>query len=299
MNACTRIVGLLAVSAMLVLGAGSAGSEVPRRPIVYDVTVARLERYQDADLRLMTPAAVTRHVDGDTFVVAVADPPRGMRAVERVRLMGIDTPELGDALGAEALEHTVRRAGAGTVYLAFDFRRRDQFDRLLAFVYLPDGTLLNADLIEHGLATVYRRDDLMYFLAQFEDLEREARSRQLGVWQGRAGAGVIIVDIGNNRRDEHVLLRNDGSAAVDISGWRICDDDGDVLVIPSRVVLAPGETLAVGSGTGCVETHHPCQPVSKKNIWGNPGDVACLKDRSGNVVDSYAYGKQAADTCAS
>ena len=299
MNACTRIAGLLAVSAMLVLGAGSAGSEVPRRPIVYDVTVARLERYQDADLRLMTPAAVTRHVDGDTFVVAVADPPRGMRAVERVRLMGIDTPELGDPLAAEALAHVERRAGAGPVYLAFDFRRRDQFDRLLAFVYLPDGTLLNADLIEHGLATVYRRDDLMYFLAQFEDLEREARSRQLGVWQGRAGAGVIIVDIGNQSRDEHVLLRNDGSAAVDISGWRICDDDGDVLVIPSRVVLAPGETLAVGSGTGCVETHHPCRPVSTKNIWGNPGDVACLKDRSGNIVDAYAYGKQAADTCAS
>jgi micrococcal nuclease len=299
MNACTRIVGLLAVSAMVVLGAGSAGSEVPRRPIVYDVTVARLERYQNADLRLMTPATVTRHVDGDTFVVAVAEPPRGMRAAERVRLMGIDTPELGDPLAAEALAHVERRAGAGPVYLAFDFRRRDRYDRLLAFVYLPDGTLLNADLIEHGLATVYRRDDLMYFLAQFEDLEREARSRQLGVWLGRAGAGVIIVDIGNQSRDEHVLLRNDGSAAVDISGWRICDDDGDVLVIPSRVVLAPGETLAVGSGTGCVETHHPCRQVSKKNIWGNPGDVACLKDRSGNVVDAYAYGKQAADTCAS
>ena len=301
MSACRRIAGLPAGLALLllVLGAAAAAGEGAVRPIVYDVTVAGLERYQDADLRLMTPATVTRHVDGDTFEVAVADPPRGMRAVERVRLMGIDTPEMGEPLAAEALAHVERRAGAGPVYLAFDFRRRDRYDRLLAFVYLPDGTLLNAELIETGFAVVYRGDDLMYFLAQFEDLEREARSRQLGVWQGRAGAGVIIVDIGNNRRDEHVLVRNDGSAAVDISGWRICDDDGDVLVIPSRVVLAPGETLAVGSGTGCVETHHPCQQVSKKNIWGNPGDVACLKDRSGNVVDAYAYGNQAADTCAS
>ena len=168
----------------------AAAGEEARRPIVYDVTVAGLERYQDADLRRMTPATVTRHVDGDTFEVAIADPPRGMRAAELVRLMGIDTPELRnppEPLATEALEHTVRRVGAGPVYLAFDFRRRDRFDRLRAFVYLPDGTLLNADLLEAGLAVVYRGDDLMYFLAQFEDLEQAARKRQFGVWQGRAG----------------------------------------------------------------------------------------------------------------
>ncbi len=282
---------------MLVVGAAGAGAEGARRPIVYDVTVARLERYQDADLPQMTPAAVARHVDGDTFEVAIADPPHGMRSTERVRLMGIDTPELGDPLAAEAQEHTARRTGTGPVYLAFDFQRRDQFGRLLAFVYLPDGTLLNAELIETGLAVVYRGDDLVYFRPQFEALEQEARSRERGVWKGKAAAGVIIVDIRNQSRAEHVLLRNDGPATVDLSGWRICDDDRDVLMIPSRVMLAPGKTLAVGSGTGCVDTHHPCLTVSTKNIWGNSGDVACLEDRSGNVVDAQAYGNHAADTC--
>lgn len=282
---------------MLILGAAGAGAEGARRPIVYDVTVARLEHSQDADLRQMTPATVTRHVDGDTFEVAIADPPHGMRATERVRLMGIDTPELGDPLAAEAQEHTARRAGTGPVYLAFDFQRRDQFGRLLAFVYVPDGKLLNAELIETGLAVVYRGDDLMYFLPEFEDLEREARSRESGVWKGKAATGVIIADIRNQSRAEHVLLRNDGSDAVDLSGWRICDDDRDVLMIPSGVMLASGKSLAVGSGTGCVDTHHPCLPVSAKNIWGNAGDVACLKDRSGKVVDAQAYGNQAADTC--
>ena len=285
---------VLALSLLPALGA--AGEEAGR-PIVYDVTVAGLERYQDADLRQMTPATVIRHVDGDTFEVAIADPAYGMRAEEKVRFMGIDTPERDEPLFAEARVHVERRAGAGPVYLAFDFRRRDQFDRLLAFVYLPDGTLLNAELIEHGLATVYRRDDLMYFLPQFEDLEREARSRELGVWRGKARAGVIIVHVANQSRHEHVLLRNDGTAAVDISGWQVLDDDGDGLMIPSRVVLAPGDTLAVGSGAGCVETHHPCQRVSTKTIWGNPGDVACLKDRSGALIDSHAYGNQSADTC--
>lgn len=284
------------LAGLIVLALDATGQRAVR-PVVYDVTVARLQHYRDADLRQMTHATVTRHVDGDTFEVAIADPAYGMRAREKVRFMGIDTPERDEPLFAEARAHVERRTGAGPVYLAFDFQRRDQFDRLLAFVYLPDGTLLNAELIEHGLATVYRGDDLMYFLPEFEDLEREARSRELGVWRGKARAGVIIVDVANQSRHEHVLLRNDGSAAVDISGWRVCDDDGDVLLIPSRVMLAPGDTLAVGSGAGCVDTHHPCLRVSKKNIWGNPGDVACLKDRSGNVVDAAAYGNQAADAC--
>lgn len=292
----TRAAVVLAVSLLPALGA--AGEETGR-PIVYDVTVAGLDRYQAADLTQMTPATVTRHVDGDTFEVAIADPAYGMRAVERVRLAGIDTPERDEPLFAEARAHVERRAGAGPVYLAFDFRRRDQFDRLLAFVYLPDGTLLNAELIETGLAVVYRGDDLMYFLPQFEDLEREARSRELGVWRGKARAGVIIVDVANQSRHEHVLLRNDGSGPVDISGWWICDDDDDRLAIPAEVVLAPGDALAVGSGAGCVDTHHPCLRVSKKNIWGNPGDVACLKDRSGTLIDSLAYGNQARDSCAS
>lgn len=295
MTAWTRVAVVLAG----LIVALDAPGERAVRPVVYDVTVARLERYQDADLRQMTPATVTRHVDGDTFEVAIADPAYGMRAKEKVRFMGIDTPERDEPLFAEARAHVERRAGAGPVYLAFDFRRRDQFDRLLAFVYLPDGTLLNAELIETGLAVVYRGDDLMYFLPWFEDLEREARSQELGVWRGKARAGVIIVDVANQSRHEHVLLRNDGSDPVDISGWWICDDDDDRLAIPAEVVLAPGDTLAVGSGAGCVATHHPCLRVSKKNIWGNPGDVACLKDRSGNVVDAAAYGNQAGDTCPS
>lgn len=282
-----RIAVIPAVSVMLVLAAGSAGAEEARRPVAYDVTVAGLERYRDADLRLMTPAAVTRHVDGDTFEVAVADPPHGMRTAELVRLMGIDTPELGQPLAEEALDHVRRRVGDGSVYLAFDFQRRDRFGRLLAFVYLPDGTLLNADLIEHCLATVYRGDDLMFFLAQFEELERTCSPDD----------GVVIAAIRNAGRNEHVVLRNAAAEPADVSGYGIRDDDGDGVTVPAGVVIEPGDTLAVCSGAGCVGTPDRSVHVSEKNIWGNSGDVACLKDRSGTVVDAHAYGSQTADTC--
>lgn len=277
------------VAALLALAAaaGAPAGAAPR-PAVYDVSAAGLQRYQDADVGRMTPATVTRHVDGDTFDVSVDDPPAGMRAAEKVRLLGIDTPELGEPLAAEAQDLTARLA-AGPVYLAFDFKRRDRFERLLAFVYLRDGTLLNAELLRRGLATVYRADDLMHFFVQFEDLEREARQREVGLWEGRTAAGVVVVTIRNAGRAEHVELRNDGSAPVDISGWRVHDDDGDVVTIPPGTTLAPGKTLALGSGAGCVDTRHPCLHASTRNVWSNSGDDAELRDRGGTVVHTYSY----------
>lgn len=275
---------------MLILGAAGAGADGARRPIVYDVTVAGLPCCHDVDVQPMTPAKVTRHVDGDTFKVMIADPPYGMRTEETVRLMGIDTPEMDEPRGTEALDYVARTVGAGPVYLAFDFQRRDRFGRLLAFIYLSNGRLLNADLIENCLATVYRGDDLMFFLAQFEELERKCGPPP-------DPNGGVALAIRNAGRNEHVVLRNDGSATADISGWRICDDDGDVILIPVGTSLAPGETLTVCSGTGCVGTPERSLQLSKKNIWGNDGDVACLKDRSGALIDSHAYGNQAGDTC--
>ena len=289
MTVWTRVAAVLAG---LIVVALDATGERAVRPIVYDVTVAGLQCCHYVDVQPMTPAKVTRHVDGDTFEVMIADPPYGMRTEETVRLMGIDTPEKDEPRGTQALDHVVRTVGPGLVYLAFDFRRRDQFDRLLAFVYLPDGTLLNAELIEACLAELYRFDDLMYFYRDFEDLERSAGC-------DGDGDGVMIAAIRNRSRHEHVELRNPASAKVDISGWRICDDDGIVIMIPSGTILAPGETLAVCSGAGCVGTPERPMQGPANNIWGNQGDVGCLKDRSGTLIDTYAYGNQAGDTCPS
>lgn len=269
---------VLALSLLPALGAAGEG---PGRPIVYDVTVARLEDYRDADLRRMTTATVTRHVDGDTFIVAIVDPPYGMRTEETVRLMGIDTPEMDEPRGTEARDHVVRTVSAGPVYLAFDFRRRDRYDRLLAFVYLPDRTLLNAELIEECLAELYRYDDLMYFYDAFEDLERTAGCGD--------GDGVTIAAIRNRGRNEHVELRNHTSVQVDISGWQLRDDDGSVIMIPAGTNLPPGETLAVCSGSGCVGNPEPFLYPLKDNIWGNGGDDAFLKDRRGVEIATFSY----------
>ena len=268
--------------------------------MVYDVTVAGLRHYADAEITGMTPAIVTRFVDGDTIWVYLLCPPPGPAADEKVRLMGLDTPEIGHPGADEATRFVRRSIGADPVYLAFDFRRRDRFDRLLAYVYLADGTLLNARLIECGYAMPYRKE-LNHFSALFEHLGGSPRPSDCpsdappdAPEESPAPNGpgtVVIATIANDSYHEHLLLRNDSGAAVDVSGWRIRDDDGTDLQIPRTEPLpANVGTLAICSGRdGCVGNPQPNLSTTENNIWGNGGDAAVLCDAGGTEVDRYCY----------
>lgn len=130
--------------------------------------------------------------DGDTLQV---------EGVGRVRLLGIDTPETEDSprdqfyrerfhlspqtlrsIARQAKQYTLDQAKGRRVRLETDREQRDQYDRLLAYVFLPDGQMLNRQLLEKGLATVFRRFDFNR-KAEFLAAEARARSAQLGLWQ--------------------------------------------------------------------------------------------------------------------
>lgn len=86
----------------------------------------------------------TRVVDGDTIIVNID----GKK--ERVRLIGVDTPETKhpnkpvEYFGREASAFTKGMVEGKKVKLEYDWQRRDKYGRLLAYVYLEDGTFLNA-----------------------------------------------------------------------------------------------------------------------------------------------------------
>ncbi len=287
------VVALLVALAAVSVSGQQAGDSCGR---VYDVTVADLRHYSDAEIAQMTPATVTRIVDGDTLWIRFPCPPPGPDAAEKVRLMGLDTPEIGQPGADEATRFVRRSIGDATVYLAFDFRRRDRFDRLLAYVYLADGTLLNARLIECGHAQPYRRE-LNHFSTWFEQLAAGRRpddcpNAALPAPFGAAvspSPGAVVIEVVNSSRREHVVLRNNTNEAIDVSGWRIKDDDGTDLMIPPTEALPPNGTLAICSGNGCIGDPRPSITSTDRNIWGNSGDVAVLCDTSGTKVHHYCY----------
>lgn len=124
----------------------------------------------------------TRVVDGDTIIVEI----NGMK--ERVRLIGVDTPETVHPLkpvqhfGIEASAFTKRMASGKRIMLGYDWQRRDKFNRLLAYVYLEDGTFLNAEIIKQGYGFAYTKQPFKY-LDDFRRYEKEARQNERGLWK--------------------------------------------------------------------------------------------------------------------
>lgn len=126
---------------------------------------------------------VVRVVDGDTLVLVPN---------EKVRLIGVDTPETVhpkkavQCFGKDAKDFARSLVENQTVRLIFDERyikqnHKDKFGRTLGYVYLADGRMVNAELIRQGYAHAYTRFPFRH-LAEFRDLERTARQSGAGLW---------------------------------------------------------------------------------------------------------------------
>lgn len=126
-------------------------------------------------------------VDGDTIVV---------QGGERVRLIGIDTPETKDprrgvqCFGKEASRRTSSLLPSGTeVRLAYDVERFDRYDRALAYVYRSaDGLFVNAALVRDGYASAYTYPPNVAHADEFVALQREAREADRGLWGACPGS---------------------------------------------------------------------------------------------------------------
>jgi endonuclease YncB( thermonuclease family) len=129
---------------------------------------------------------VVNVVDGDTIDIDVPD---GEYEHTRIRLWGIDAPETKEPntppafFGPEAAEFTKKLSYKKkvTVYLDEDNSTRDKYDRLLAYVKLPDGGFLNEVLISEGFAYAdwhFRHS----FYHKYKRLEAAARRQKKGLW---------------------------------------------------------------------------------------------------------------------
>ena len=121
-------------------------------------------------------AKVYKVFDGDTIA---------LKGGERVRLLGIDTPEIGEPFAAEAKRFTRDLVQYQTVRLEFDVRERDTYSRLLAFVYVEtdDGwVMVNAELVRAGLAKLLFIPPNGRYEGYFEQVLHEAMVRHQGMW---------------------------------------------------------------------------------------------------------------------
>jgi micrococcal nuclease len=129
-------------------------------------------------------ATVTGVVDGDTIDVRI-----GGRD-ERVRLIGVDTPETKkpnspvECFGPEASEYTASLLPVGTpVRMERDVVGRDDYGRLLGYVHrLDDDLFVNLELLHQGLAVPLTIEPNSTHRAQFVEAARSAQGAGRGLW---------------------------------------------------------------------------------------------------------------------
>jgi micrococcal nuclease len=142
-------------------------------------------------------AIVLRVVDGDTLVIAY----EGRQ--ENIRLIGIDTPEsrinpkaikdaarsnhdiaVITAMGKEATRYVRALITEGTVIsIEFDVQKRDKYRRLLGYAYLPDGKMLNEEIVKAGYAGIMTYPPNVKYQEKFLKAYREAFDAQRGLYR--------------------------------------------------------------------------------------------------------------------
>ena len=129
-------------------------------------------------------ARVVRVVDGDTIRVRLGD------RIERVRYIGVDTPE--SVKPGTPVQCYAKRAAAAnaalvagrSVRLVGDVERRDRYGRLLAYVYRePDGAFVNAQLVRDGYARTLTIAPNVAHAHQLAELAQTARRSGRGLWR--------------------------------------------------------------------------------------------------------------------
>ena len=117
--------------------------------------------------------------DGDTIVLSGG---------ERVRYLGIDAPEVAhkdkaaEPFGNEARAFNKKLVQGRRINLEVGEQQRDHYGRLLAYVFLEDGTFVNGELVRHGYAHLLRRQPRLTHWKRLLDLQRQALKEKRGIW---------------------------------------------------------------------------------------------------------------------
>jgi endonuclease YncB( thermonuclease family) len=259
-----------------------------------------------------TAAQVVDVVDGDTIKVSIDG------EVYTVRYIGMNTPETVapgrpvEWMGPEASAANEALVGGKTVTLEKDVSETDRYGRLLRFVYLADGTFVNAELVRLGYAQVSTFPPDVKYQDLFQQMEQEARDAERGLWGPRPEAtaaqleateapaatasplaepsaeattpptdrGVIIVAV--DKVAEYVDIQNTGAQSLSLRGWALVSEQGEQRCLLFGT-LAAGQTLRVWAMGGNKDGFH-CG--FDETIWNNSEpDPAVLYDDQGREVD--------------
>jgi micrococcal nuclease len=234
---------------------------------------------------------VSRVVDGDTIEISPT-----VNGVEDVRLIGVDTPETVDPseevepYGHKASAFATSKLTGEKVDLEFDVERIDQYDRLLAYVYTTDGVMFNEELVEKGYAQAYPYPPNTAYEVRFEQAQREAKARDLGIWGLSLEQQCLLADRGNGI--------GEGSIKCDL----MAEESASASASPSASADSSATAQPSGSGAVAPISEDDCPqsaPIkgNQSGLYHVPGgayyDVTNPEECFATAADAEAAGYEA------
>ena len=123
---------------------------------------------------------VTQVISGQVLEVKRSD---GAGKTERVRLIGIDAPDLAQQPWGPAAKHQLEQLLTNkTVSLELGEEAQDRFDRTLAYVWLGNGKLVNEQLVKQGYALAVPRSPNIKYDQRLGRAQEQARLMGVGIW---------------------------------------------------------------------------------------------------------------------
>ncbi len=247
-----------------------------------------------------TEATVVSVTDGDTLTAEF----NGVN--ERVRLIGINTPEAGECFASEATAELRSLTVGATVTLVADRTNRDAFGRLLRYVFVEDqqrGTVfVNEVLVEGGFAIANRYEPDTARADQLDAAQANALDAGRGLWGAEACGPPALVDLvistvnadapgddNQNKNGEWVTIRS-RSGAADLTGFVLKDESASHrYTFPTGFVLSEGATVRVFTGCGSNSETNLYWCNARSAVWNNSGDTAFLLDSNGSLVAQFSY----------
>ena len=128
-----------------------------------------------SNTEIQTLATVTHIVDGDTFDIASG---------ERIRMIGIDTPERGEYFYKEASVRLGELIEGREVILTKDVSETDRYGRLLRHVYY-NNVRINKEMIEEGFARFVTFPPDVAHVEIFKQVQQKAMEAKVGMWTNK------------------------------------------------------------------------------------------------------------------
>lgn len=170
---------------------------------------------------------IARVIDGDTIE---------MENGERVRYVGIDTPETVDprdpvqCFGVEAFNKNKELVEGKMARLERDITNRDKYNRLLRYVYVGD-VFINLELVKQGFAYFYSYPPDIKYQEQFLKAQQEARESLRGLWASCPSASQTV-----SQNAEKIPAPIVSSSPINAS----CQIKGNINVSGEKIYHLPG-----------------------------------------------------------